>query len=64
METPRPGTSVEQQPSSPVEPERRFATPTGEPCPHQIRLDGTIEGPGDCYSCGYCLSVEAAAWPC
>ena len=30
-------------------------TPTGEPCPRIQRLDGTLEGSGDCVSCGFCL---------
>ena len=34
---------------------RRYATPTGEPCPRTVRLDGTIEGSGDCHACGCCL---------
>jgi hypothetical protein len=35
--------------------ERRWATPTGEPCPRSRRLDGGIEGSGDCVACGVCL---------
>lgn len=34
---------------------RRWATPTGEPCPRSRRLDGGIEGTGDCLACGLCL---------
>ena len=40
-----------------------FLTPTGEPCPRQLRADGTVEGPGDCYGCGSCLLFELQAWP-
>jgi hypothetical protein len=36
-------------------PPRRWATATGEPCPRTVRLDGTIEGSGDCMGCGLCL---------
>lgn len=35
--------------------DRRYATPTGEPCPRSLRLDGTVEGSGDCHACGCCL---------
>jgi hypothetical protein len=41
----------------------RYRTPTGEPCPRTVRLDGSIEGSGDCCCCGYCLAMETAAWP-
>ena len=34
---------------------RRWWTPTGEPCPRTERLDGTLEGSGDCVGCGFCL---------
>ncbi|HWC68075.1 MAG TPA: hypothetical protein VG478_08425 [Acidimicrobiales bacterium] len=34
---------------------RRWATPTGEPCPRAQRLDGSVEGGGDCLGCGFCL---------
>jgi hypothetical protein len=33
----------------------RYATPTGDPCPRTIRMDGTIENGGNCQSCGTCL---------
>jgi len=33
----------------------RYPTPTGEPCPRTIRVDGTIENGGNCQSCGTCL---------
>jgi hypothetical protein len=42
--------------------QRRWATPTGEPCPRVKRLDGTIEGSGDCVGCGFCLLLLAAAY--
>lgn len=32
-----------------------YATPTGDPCPRTIRVDGTIENGGNCQSCGTCL---------
>ena len=41
----------------------RYQTPTGAPCPRSLGLDGTIAGSGDCHGCGYCLLLEAAAWP-
>jgi hypothetical protein len=34
---------------------RRYATPTGEPCPRTVRVDGTVEGDGNCRGCGVCL---------
>jgi hypothetical protein len=33
----------------------RYPTPSGEPCPRTIRVDGTIEFNGNCQSCGTCL---------
>jgi len=33
----------------------RYATPTGEPCPRTVHVDGTIENNGICQSCGTCL---------
>jgi hypothetical protein len=47
-----------------AEPERAwgYATPTGAPCPRCVRVDGTVEGSGDCLGCGYCVIVAAAAW--
>ena len=35
--------------------QRRWGTPTGEPCPRWVRVDGRIEGSGDCQGCGFCL---------
>ena len=40
--------------------QHRYATPTGRPCPRVVRLDGTIEGGGDCLGCGNCLQFEDA----
>jgi hypothetical protein len=34
---------------------RRYDTPTGQPCPRQLRVDGTVEGAGACLGCGTCL---------
>ena len=34
---------------------RRYATPNGAPCPRTVRVDGTVEGTGDCLGCGCCL---------
>jgi hypothetical protein len=34
---------------------RRYATPTGEPCPYARRTDGTVDGDGACRGCGTCL---------
>lgn len=34
---------------------RRWKTATGEPCPRAVRLDGGLEGSGDCMGCGMCL---------
>lgn len=43
----------------------RYPTPTGEPCPRTIHVDGTIENNGICQSCGTCLlfggMVDASA---
>jgi hypothetical protein len=33
----------------------RYATPSGEPCPRCLRVDGTVEGAGACFGCGTCL---------
>lgn len=35
--------------------QQRWCTPTGAPCPRSRRLDGGIEGTGDCHGCGICL---------
>lgn len=40
--------------------ERRWATPTGEPCPRVVRMDGTLEAGADCVGCGFCLLLLAA----
>jgi hypothetical protein len=42
--------------------ERRWATPTGEPCPRVMRVGRTIEGSGDWVGCGFCLLLLAAAY--
>ncbi|BAL88212.1 hypothetical protein AMIS_29920 [Actinoplanes missouriensis 431] len=34
---------------------RRYATPTGEPCPYARRADGSVDGDGACRGCGNCL---------
>ncbi|MEU8661658.1 hypothetical protein [Actinoplanes philippinensis] len=47
-------TTVSEQPAK-VEPDRRYATPTGDPCPYLLRADGTVEGDGACRGCGTCL---------
>jgi hypothetical protein len=39
-----------------------YATPTGQPCPRCVRLDGTIDGSGDCVACGTCLLLIELAW--
>lgn len=41
----------------------RYATPTGEPCPRAVRVDGTLEGSGECTGCGHCLGLQDMAWP-
>ena len=35
--------------------EHRYATPTGQPCPRTLHVDGTVEGAGACLGCGTCL---------
>jgi hypothetical protein len=40
-----------------------YATPTGEPCPRCVRLDGSVAGSGSCTSCGCCLLLAFAEWP-
>jgi hypothetical protein len=42
---------------------RPFATPTGEACPRTVRIDGTVEGSGDCLGCGTCLQLAELAYP-
>ena len=41
--------------SAPRIPGYRYPTPTGEPCPRTVRVDGTIEFGGNCQSCGFCM---------
>jgi hypothetical protein len=41
---------------------RVYATPTGAPCPRCVRVDGSVEGSGDCLGCGYCLIMANGAW--
>jgi len=36
-------------------PQRRWMTQTGDPCPRSLRLDGRVEGTGDCHGCGCCI---------
>ena len=33
----------------------RWGTPTGDPCPRLVHLDGRVEGTGECQDCGFCL---------
>lgn len=40
-----------------------YATPTGDPCPRWVREDGSVEGSGECGSCGSCLLIPEVAWP-
>jgi hypothetical protein len=44
----------------------RYLTPTGDPCPRVVRVDGTVLGSGDCLGCGTCLLfgglLDASAW--
>lgn len=47
---------------APVE-ERRYPTPTGEPCPRSLRLDGTVAGAAACHGCGYCLLLAGLVPP-
>jgi hypothetical protein len=42
---------------------RRFATPTGQPCPRSLHVDGTVEGAGDCLGCGTCLQFGGLVDP-
>jgi hypothetical protein len=39
---------------------RRYQTPTGEPCPRSVRVDGTVDN-GDCTCCGFCLLLAGLA---
>jgi hypothetical protein len=45
----------EQSPAIESDGWHRWRTPTGEPCPRTRRLDGGVEGSGDCLGCGLCL---------
>jgi hypothetical protein len=42
---------------------RRWQTPTGEPCPRVVRVDGTLEGSGDCVGCGFCHLIAGLVEP-
>jgi len=42
---------------------RRYGTPTGEPCPRVVRVDGTVDGSGDCLGCGTCLQFGGLLEP-
>ena len=45
--------------------ERRYSTPTGQPCPRTVRVDGSVEGSGNCLGCGTCLQfgdLLGAGW--
>jgi len=33
----------------------RYGTPTGAPCPRTVRVDGGVDGSGECLGCGACL---------
>jgi hypothetical protein len=41
------------------QPLRRWSTPTGDPCPRTLRVDGSVVGTGDCTGCGFCLLLAA-----
>ena len=43
-------------------PERAYPTPTGEPCPRLVRLDGSVDSSGACYGCGSCLLLVPDCW--
>jgi hypothetical protein len=45
---------------------RRWRTPTGEPCPRALTVDGRLDGPADCHGCGCCLLLAGLVdppWP-
>ena len=42
---------------------RRWATPTGDPCPRSQHLDGRVDGGGDCHGCGFCLLLAGLVEP-
>jgi hypothetical protein len=44
-------------------PPHRWLTPTGEPCPRVVRVDGTLEGSGDCVGCGFCHLLSGLVDP-
>lgn len=46
---------VDGRADAPVPATHRYATPTGFPCPRVVRVDGTVEGSGDCLGCGVCM---------
>jgi len=61
-----PPPSSEREPvraaeTGPDEAPRRYATPTGDPCPRTVRVDGSVVGNGECLCCGFCLLI-AEAW--
>jgi hypothetical protein len=33
----------------------RYDTPTGEPCPRVVCVDGSVVGSGSCLGCGVCM---------
>jgi hypothetical protein len=41
---------------------RRYLTPTGDPCPRTVHVDGSVEGTGECLWCGYCILLAEAPW--
>lgn len=41
----------------PAPPAQRYTTPTGDPCPRRVHVDGRVEGDGECLWCGFCLLV-------
>ena len=53
--TPDPAIAAAPVASAARIPGYRYPTPSGEPCPRTIRVDGTIEFGGICQSCGTCL---------
>jgi len=38
-----------------TDPAHRYPTPTGQPCPRVVLVDGTVLGSGACFGCGTCL---------
>jgi hypothetical protein len=43
--------------AEPENPHRPWQTPTGDPCPRTLRIDGTVDTTGDCLGCGFCLLI-------